>query len=79
MVDKQVADRIPNDPHIVDFKSYLIRCPVGFRLRCGLLYLPQELASFSVLAHPYVPGAAGVCAVMEFLIIKGSSASPVHR
>ncbi|TFH29179.1 MAG: DUF4126 domain-containing protein [Deltaproteobacteria bacterium] len=43
---------------------------IGLCLRYGLLHLPQELASLSVLAHPYVLAAAGVCAAMEFLADK---------
>ena len=43
---------------------------VGLCLRYGVLHLPQELASLSVLAHPYVLGAAGICAIVEFLADK---------
>jgi hypothetical protein len=51
-------------------RLYATVLTVGLCLRSGLLHLPQELASLSVLAHPYVLGAAGVCAVMEFLADK---------
>lgn len=51
-------------------RLYATVLTVGLCLRYDLLHLPQELASLSVLAHPYVLGAAGVCAVMEFLADK---------
>ena len=51
-------------------RLYATVLTVGLCLRYGLLHLPQELASLSVLAHPYVLVAAGVCAVMEFLADK---------
>ena len=51
-------------------RLYATVLTVGVCLRYGLLHLPQELAPLSVLAHPYVLGAAGVCAVMEFLADK---------
>jgi hypothetical protein len=51
-------------------RLYATVLTVGLCLRYGLLHLPPELASLSVLSHPYVLGAAGVCAVMEFLADK---------
>ena len=51
-------------------RLYATVLTVGLSLRYGLLHLPQELASLSVLAHPYVLGAGGICAVMEFLADK---------
>jgi len=51
-------------------RLYATVLTVGLCLRYGLLHLPQELASLTVLAHPYVLGAAGVCAVMEFVADK---------
>ncbi len=51
-------------------RLYATVLTVGLCLRYGLLALPPELASLSVLSHPYVLGAAGVCAVMEFLADK---------
>jgi len=51
-------------------RLYATVLTVGLCLRYGLLRLPPELASLSVLAHPYVLGAAGVCAVMDFLADK---------
>ena len=51
-------------------RLYATVLTVGLCLRYGLLHLPQELASLSVLAHPYVLGAAGICAIMEFFADK---------
>ena len=51
-------------------RLYATVLTVGLCLRYGLLHLPPELASLSVLSHPYVLGAAGVCAVVEFLADK---------
>jgi len=51
-------------------RLYATVLTVGLCLRYGLLHLPPELASLDVLAHPFVLGAASVCAVMEFLADK---------
>ena len=51
-------------------RLYATALTVGICIRYGILHLPPELASLSVLAHPYVLGAAGVCTVMEFLADK---------
>ena len=51
-------------------RLYATVLTVGLCLRYGLLHLPPELASLAVLSHPYVLGAAGACAVMEFLADK---------
>jgi len=51
-------------------RLYATVLTVGLCLRYGLLHLPPDLAPLSVLAHPLVLGAAGVCAVMEFLADK---------
>jgi hypothetical protein len=51
-------------------RLYATVLTVGLCLRYGLLRLPEELSSLSVLAHPYVLIAAGVCAAMEFLADK---------
>lgn len=51
-------------------RLYATVLTVGLCLRYGLLHLPPELASLAVLSHPYVMGAAGVCAVVEFLADK---------
>ena len=51
-------------------RLYATVLTVGLCLRYGLLHLPQELASLSILAHPYVLGAAGICAIMEFFADK---------
>lgn len=51
-------------------RLYATVLTVGLCLRYGLLQLPEELGSLSILAHPYVLGAAGVCTVMEFLADK---------
>ncbi len=51
-------------------RLYATVLTVGICLRYGLLHLPQDLASLSVLAHPFVLGAASVCAVMEFFADK---------
>ena len=51
-------------------RLYATVLTVGLCLWYGLLHLPPELASLSILAHPYVLGAAGICAVMEVLADK---------
>ena len=51
-------------------RLYATVLTIGLCVRYGLLHLPQELAPLSVLTHPYVLGAAGLCAVMEFLADK---------
>jgi len=51
-------------------RLYATVLTVGLCLWYGLLHLPPELASLSILAHPYVLGTAGICAVMEFLADK---------
>lgn len=51
-------------------RLYATVLTVGLCLRYGLLHLPPELASLAVLSHPYVLGAAGACAVVEFLADK---------
>ncbi len=51
-------------------RLYATVLTVGLCLRYGLLHLPPELASLSVLAHPYVLGVAGICTVAEFLADK---------
>jgi hypothetical protein len=51
-------------------RLYATVLTVGLCLRYGLLHLPPELASLSVLAHPYVLVSSGVCAVLEFLADK---------
>ena len=38
-------------------RLYATVLTVGLCLRYGLLHLPQELATLSVLSHPYVLGA----------------------
>ncbi len=51
-------------------RLYATVLTVGLCLRYGLLRLPPEIASLSILAHPYVLGASGICAIMEFLADK---------
>jgi len=51
-------------------RLYATVLTVGLCLRYGLLILPPELSSLSVLAHPHVLVAAGFCAVVEFLADK---------
>ncbi|MGB7631671.1 MAG: DUF4126 domain-containing protein [Candidatus Deferrimicrobium sp.] len=51
-------------------RLYATVLTVGLCLRYGLLHLPPELASLSVLAHTHVLVAAGICTVMEFLVDK---------
>jgi hypothetical protein len=51
-------------------RLYATVLTVGLCLRYGLLNLPPELSSLSVLSHPYVLGASSVCTVMEFLADK---------
>jgi len=51
-------------------RLYATVLTVGLCVRYGVLRLPPDLASLSVLSHPYVLVAAGVCAVAEFLADK---------
>lgn len=51
-------------------RLYATVLTVGLCLRYGLLHLPPDLTSLSILAHPHVLGAAGVGAAMEFLADK---------
>jgi hypothetical protein len=51
-------------------RLYATVLTVGLCLRYGLLRLPPELAPLTVLSHPYVLVAAGVCAAAEFLVDK---------
>ncbi|MBE0605769.1 MAG: DUF4126 domain-containing protein [Deltaproteobacteria bacterium] len=51
-------------------RLYATVLTVGLCLRYGLLVLPPELSSLSVLAHPHVLVVAGFCAVVEFLADK---------
>lgn len=51
-------------------RLYATVLTVGLCIRYGLLALPPELSALSVLSHPYVLVAAGVCAAAEFLADK---------
>ena len=51
-------------------RLYATVLTVGLCLRYGLLTLPPELSSLSVLSHPHVLAVAGFCTVVEFLADK---------
>jgi len=51
-------------------RLYATVLTVGLCIRYGVLSLPPDLSSLSVLSHPYVLVAAGVCTAAEFLVDK---------
>ncbi len=51
-------------------RLYATVLTVGLCLRYGLLVLPPELSSLTVLAQPYVLAVAGFCTAVEFLADK---------
>jgi len=51
-------------------RLYATVLTVGLCIRYGVLSLPPDISSLSVLSHPYVLVAAGVCTAAEFLVDK---------
>jgi hypothetical protein len=52
------------------WRLYLCVLATGLAMHFGVLPLPEHLASLRVLASPWVMGAAGVAAFMEFFADK---------
>jgi len=55
---------------LAGWRLYLAVLATGLAMRFGALPLPEHLASLQVLANPWVMGAAGFAAVMEFFADK---------
>lgn len=52
------------------WRLYLCVLATGLAMRSGLVPLPAHLAALQVLANPWVLGAAGLAATLEFLVDK---------
>lgn len=52
------------------WRLYLTVLATGLAMRLGALPLPEHLAALQVLANPWVMGAAGLAAFMEFFADK---------
>ena len=52
------------------WRLYLCVLATGLAMRSGLVPLPAHLAALQVLANPWVLGAAGLAAALEFLADK---------
>jgi hypothetical protein len=52
------------------WRLYLSIFATGLAMQTGAIPLPEHLASLQVLANPWVMGAAGVAALMEFFADK---------
>lgn len=52
------------------WRLYLSILATGLAMQWGAIPLPEHLASLQVLANPWVMGAAGVAALMEFFADK---------
>ncbi len=52
------------------WRLYLCVLATGLAMRSGLVPLPAHLAALQVLANPWVLGAAGLAATLEFLADK---------
>lgn len=52
------------------WRLYLCVLATGLAMNYGVLPLPEHLASLQVLANPWVMGAAGVAAFLEFFADK---------
>lgn len=52
------------------WRLYLCVLATGAAMRLGVLPLPEHLASLQILANPWVMGAAGLAAVLEFFADK---------
>ncbi len=55
---------------LAGWRLYLCVLATGLAMKFGVLPLPQHLASLQVLASPWVMGAAGTAALMEFFADK---------
>ncbi len=52
------------------WRLYLCVLATGAAMRLGVLPLPEHLASLQILANPWVMGAAGLAALLEFFADK---------
>lgn len=52
------------------WRLYLCVLATGAAMQLGVLPLPEHLASLQILANPWVMGAAGLAAVLEFFADK---------
>ncbi|MDP3907827.1 DUF4126 domain-containing protein [Novosphingobium sp.] len=52
------------------WRLYLCVLATGAAMQFGMLPLPEHLASLQILANPWVMGAAGAAAVLEFFADK---------
>lgn len=52
------------------WRLYLCVLATGAAMRLGVLPLPEHLAALQLLANPWVMGAAGLAAVLEFFADK---------
>ena len=52
------------------WRLYLSVLATGIAMRAGVVPLPEHLESLAVLANPWVMGAAGLAAVLEFFADK---------
>ena len=52
------------------WRLYLCVLATGAAMRLGVLPLPEHLAALQILANPWVMGAAGLAAVLEFFADK---------
>ena len=52
------------------WRLYLCVLATGAAMQLGVLPLPEHLASLQILANPWVMGAAGLAAVLEFFAEK---------
>lgn len=55
---------------LAGWRLYLCVLATGLAMRSGVVPLPEHLESLQILANPWVMGAAGVAAIMEFLADK---------
>jgi Domain of unknown function (DUF4126) len=55
---------------LAGWRLYLCVFATGLAMKTGYLHPPEHLASLATLANPWVLGAAGIAAVMEFFADK---------
>ncbi len=55
---------------LAGWRLYLCVLATGLAMRFGVLPLPEHLQSLQILANPWVLGAAGLAAIMEFFADK---------
>ena len=55
---------------VAGINLYATVLSIGLGIRFGFIHLPQDLATLSILAHPYVLMVAGIVYVIEFFADK---------